>query len=62
MQCTQIPGKPVIIGGDGGGVGKPLEEFLRDSKAVTFGPVDAEGNSRAEQASGLDDLIVDVMA
>lgn len=62
MQCTQIPGKPVIIGGDGGGVGKPLEEFLRDSQAVTFGPVDAEGNSRAERASGLDDLIVDIMA
>ena len=62
MKCTQIPGKPVVIGGDGGGVGKPLEEFLRDSKAVTFGPVDAEGNSRAEALSGLDDIIVDIMA
>lgn len=62
MKCTQIPGKPVIIGGDGGGVGKPLETFLKDSKAVTFGPTDDEGNSLAERASGLDDIIVDIMA
>ena len=62
MKCTQIPEKPVIIGGDGGGVGKPLEDFLKDSKAVTFGPTDSEGNSDAERLSGLDDIIVDVMA
>ena len=62
MRCTQIPGKPVIFGGDGGGVGKPLMEFLRDSNAVTFGPMDADGNSDAERLSGLDDMVVDVMA
>ena len=62
MKCTQIPEKPVIIGGDGGGVGKPLEDFLKESKAVTFGPTDSRGNSEAERLSGLDDIIVDVMA
>jgi len=62
MQCTQIPMKPVVIGGDGGGIGKSLEEFLRDSNAVTFGPVDENGNSDAERLSGLDDIIVDIMA
>ena len=37
-------------------------EFLRDSNAVTFGPTDADGNSDAERLSGLDDMVVDVMA
>ena len=49
MRCTQIPSKPVIVGGDGGGAGKPLMEFLRDSNAVTFGPTDKDGNSDAER-------------
>ncbi len=62
MQCTQIPMKPVVIGGDGGGIGKSFEDFLRDSNAVTFGPVDEFGNSDAERLSGLDDIIVDIMA
>ena len=62
MRCTQIPSKPVIVGGDGGGAGKPLMEFLRDSNAVTFGPTDKDGNSDAERLSGLDDMVVDVMA
>ena len=62
MQCTQIPMKPVVIGGDGGGIGKSLEDFLRDSNAVTFGPVDEFGNSDAERLSGLDDIIIDIMA
>ena len=41
---------------------KPLEDFLKESKAVTFGPTDSRGNSEAERLSGLDDIIVDVMA
>ena len=59
--CTQIPSNPVIIGGDGGGVGHSLETFLIEAKAVQFGPVDDEGNSRAEIESGVDSMVLDIM-
>lgn len=59
--CTQIPANPVIIGGDGGGVGHSLEKFLIEANAVQFGPVDDEGNSLAEIESGVDNVVLDIM-
>ena len=59
--CTQIPSNPVIIGGDGGGVGHSLEKFLIEANAVQFGPVDYEGNSLAEIESGVDTMVLDIM-
>lgn len=51
----------MIVGGDGGGAGKSLMEFLRDLNVVMFGLMDKDGNSDVEWLSGLDDMVVDVM-